>query len=129
MNACFGDTFYFLALLNVDDAAHESVRKFLEGFDRSIVTTDWVLIEVADAMASLRARSQFCDFVDGIKRDGEVRIVRADSRLFDEGFQLYRQRPDKAWPLTDCISFAVMTQLGINDALTADRHFEQAGFT
>jgi hypothetical protein len=45
-----------------------------------------------------------------------------------KGVQLYAQRPDKEWSLTDCISFVVMTQEGIFDALTGDRHFEQAGF-
>ncbi len=47
----------------------------------------------------------------------------------DEGWMLYSQRPDKDWGLTDCISFAVMTQEGITQAFTSDRHFEQAGFT
>lgn len=42
--------------------------------------------------------------------------------------QLYTQRPDKDWSLTDCISFVVMKQHGLTEALTADRHFEQAGF-
>jgi predicted nucleic acid-binding protein len=37
-------------------------------------------------------------------------------------------RPDKEWSLTDCISFVVMNERGITDALTSDHHFEQAGF-
>ncbi|MCU0535569.1 MAG: hypothetical protein MUD14_16890 [Hydrococcus sp. Prado102] len=41
---------------------------------------------------------------------------------------LYKQRPDKGWSLTDCISFVVMEQLKIKQAFTCDRHFEQAGF-
>ena len=49
--------------------------------------------------------------------------------LFARGFNLYRQRSDKAWSLTDCISFVVMADEGLNEALTGDRHFEQAGFT
>ena len=44
-------------------------------------------------------------------------------------FLLFDKRPDKQWSLTDCIAFVVMTRRGIQDALTADHHFEQAGFT
>ena len=40
----------------------------------------------------------------------------------------YEARPDKKWGLTDCISFAVMRDGNLNDALTADKHFIQAGF-
>jgi hypothetical protein len=47
----------------------------------------------------------------------------------ERGLDLYRSRPDKDWPLTDCISFVVMAQRGITEALTGDHHFRQAGFT
>ena len=41
---------------------------------------------------------------------------------------LYRDRADKTWGMTDCISFVVMRDHNLSDALTADRHFAQAGF-
>jgi len=44
------------------------------------------------------------------------------------GLELYARRPDKSWSLTDCISFVVMTDRGLTEALTGDHHFEQAGF-
>lgn len=57
-----------------------------------------------------------------------MQIVRLTPELLDRGVSLLRNRPDKEWPLTDCISFVVMQEQGLSDALTADRHFEQAGF-
>jgi predicted nucleic acid-binding protein len=51
-----------------------------------------------------------------------------DGATFVQGVELYRNRSDKDWSLTDCISFVVMTREGITEALTADRDFEQAGF-
>jgi predicted nucleic acid-binding protein len=48
--------------------------------------------------------------------------------LFHKGFSLYRSRPDQTWGLIDCVSFIVMREAGIVDSLTADKHFEQAGF-
>jgi predicted nucleic acid-binding protein len=56
-------------------------------------------------------------------------VVRGlDDDLLGRGVALYRARPDKEWSLTDCISFVVMEEQGLTDALTGDRHFEQAGF-
>ena len=63
-----------------------------------------------------------------MKRPTKVRIVRAGGDWFERGLQLYEQRPDKDWPLTDCISFAVMKEEKLTDALTGDHHFTQAGF-
>jgi len=57
-----------------------------------------------------------------------IRVVGPTQRLFDAGVVLYGHRMDKHWPLTDCISFVVMEHYGITEALTGDRHFEQAGF-
>lgn len=92
------------------------------------VTTTWVLTEVADAMAGISQRGRFVAFLKLLRGERTVAIVPASSELFDLGMQLYTQRPDKDWSLTDCISFVVMKQHGLTEALTADRHFEQAGF-
>jgi predicted nucleic acid-binding protein len=35
---------------------------------------------------------------------------------------------DKEWGIVDCFSFEVMRIRGMRFALTADHHFEQAGF-
>jgi len=58
----------------------------------------------------------------------KVKIIPATHDLFELGLQLYSQRLDKDWPLTDCVSFVVMSEAKLRDALTGDRHFEQAGF-
>ena len=55
-------------------------------------------------------------------------VVGFDPKVQQAGFELYESRLDKDWSLTDCVSFAVMTQRGLTEALTADHHFEQAGF-
>jgi predicted nucleic acid-binding protein len=60
--------------------------------------------------------------------DPNATIVAATHERFEEGIALCSYRMDKDWSLTDCISFIVMQNQGLTDALTADRHFEQAGF-
>ena len=65
-----------------------------------------------------------------IKAEGLMRnsILPATEELFERGIKLHRERPDKEWSLTDCISFVVMQDEQLIEALPADRHFEQAGF-
>ncbi|WP_036536164.1 type II toxin-antitoxin system VapC family toxin [Neosynechococcus sphagnicola] len=57
-----------------------------------------------------------------------IKIVSVDTELLMQALALYQARPDKTWGLTDCISFVVMQQQNLTDAITGDRHFVQAGF-
>lgn len=68
------------------------------------------------------------EFLGALLSDPAVEIIPPSSGLFERGLRLFRERPDKGWSLTDCISFVVMEERGIRDALTGDHHFEQAGF-
>jgi hypothetical protein len=57
-----------------------------------------------------------------------VEIMPPTAALFDQGLALFAERQDKAWSLPDCISFVVMQERGIREALSGDHHVEQAGF-
>ena len=50
-------------------------------------------------------------------------------KLYEQAIELYRQRQDKEWGITDCISFTVMEEHTLTKALTTDDHFQQAGFS
>ncbi len=128
MNLIFADTFYFLALLNRDDAAHPRARTLSDELTEPILTTAWVLTEVADAMAGPGLRQIFLHLLETLKADPNCTIVPPTEALFEQGVKLYGDRPDKDWSLTDCTSFVVMRQHDMVRALTGDRHFEQAGF-
>ena len=127
MNAVFADTFYFLALLNDRDAAHTRAMQF-DATARQLVTTAWVLTEVGDALSAPENRPAFLQLMETLQGSPDARIVGPTSELFNRGLELFRQRTDKEWSLTDCISFVAMKDEHITDALTGDRHFEQAGF-
>ena len=126
MSALFADTFFFLALLNDRDAAHAQALRF-EGV-APMVTTGWVLTEVGDALSAPENRRLFLRLLALLQESPDVRILPFSETLFARGVGLFRQRPDKEWSLTDCISFVVMADEGIVSALTGDHHFEQAGF-
>jgi len=128
MKRLFADTFYYLALLNTSDSAHQRARDFTAAFSGRMITTAWVITELADAMAGIGDREAFKAFLDAQRMDPDVHIVPFDDLLFDEAIELYASRSDKEWSLTDCTSFLVMEREDLTEALTADRHFEQAGY-
>jgi predicted nucleic acid-binding protein len=128
MNVIFADTFYFLALVNPRDAAHQKALDASERLPGPLVTTDWVLTEIADAFSHPKDRLKFLTLLDRLRGNPDMTIVPSSEELFQRGIDFYRRRPDKDWPLTDCISFVVMKDQGISEALTGDQHFQQAGF-
>ncbi len=73
-------------------------------------------------------RLQVFEIVDAIKTVPYVEIIHINNVIDTSAWELCKSRPDKAWSLVDCTSFVVMQQLGIQQALTTDQHFEQAGF-
>jgi predicted nucleic acid-binding protein len=124
----FADTFYYLALLNPDDSAHARALAATANRSGLLVTTRWVLTEVGDAMAEPAHRQRFVKLMTAIEDDPNTALVLASEDVFHAGIELFSQRLDKRWSLTDCISFVVMQERGISEALTGDHHFEQAGF-
>ena len=128
MSAVFADTYYYLALLSESDAGHQRAVKLSRTLPGRTVTTAWVLTEVADALAAPELRPLFLTLYDHLRGNPNVRIIPPTVEFFQQGVELYAHRLDKAWSLTDCISFAAMKQEQLTDALTADRHFAQAGF-
>jgi hypothetical protein len=129
MSRVFADTFYFLTLANPKDAAHSRAVAAALAIDGELVTTAWVLTEFADAMCAPVNRTEFIAILEDLRLNPQVRILPADIALFEAGIDFYRNRLDKDWPLTDCISFVVTQTEDITEALTGDKHFEQAGFT
>jgi uncharacterized protein len=129
MKTVFADTFYFLALLNPSDQAHGKAVDFTNAGSFRIVTTDWIVTELADALAkSVRGRTEFLTTLADLQADDDAVIIPCDRALLGDGIELYGRRSDKQWSLTDCISFVVMQREGLTDALTGDKHFEQAGY-
>lgn len=129
MNTVFADTFYFVARLNRRDQHHERVLAFARGFRARLLTSDCVLMEVADALAASECRQRVREFILHLRGPAGCEIVPMSPDLLDRGLGLYHQHADKQWTLTDCVSFVIMRERELTGALTGDKHFEQAGFT
>ena len=128
MNRLFADTSYYLALLNPRDAWHQRACELSRLLDADVVITDYVLLELGNAFSSVSLRQRLRPMIELLRADSAIECVPANEELFERGLTLFGQRPDKEWSLTDCISFVVMQDYGLTDALTTDHHFEQAGF-
>jgi predicted nucleic acid-binding protein len=79
-------------------------------------------------LSSTKNRVACGEFLDDLRRSSRIIIEPGSRQLFDQAWTLHRARPDKEWSQTDCVSFVVMQNHGISDALTGEHHFEQAGF-
>jgi len=131
MSPLFADTFYWIALTDFSDAAHEQALKLTTERARSaIVTTDEVLAEYLTFFSTAPGpmRREVAESVQAILANRVFRVIPQSRASFLSGIELYSQRPDKRYSLTDCISMQSMRREGISEVLTNDRHFEQEGF-
>lgn len=124
----FVDTSYFLALLNSRDEFHQYASILADQVDAKLITTEAVLTEIGNALAKSQWRELAVDTLNDLRDDEDVEILSISSELFSKALNFYSSRMDKDWGLTDCISFVVMEDHNLTDALTTDHHFEQAGF-
>jgi predicted nucleic acid-binding protein len=128
MNAVFVDSSFYVAAINRRDQWHARAMAASAALGGRLVTSEFVLVEVANFCARGGWRAVFLRLVTNLRQAREVEIVPATATAFQRGLDLFAARGDKQWSLTDCISFVIMRERGIMEALTADEHFEQAGF-
>lgn len=128
MSCLFADTSFYIATLTPEDQFHEHAMYWSDQHDGGVITTEYVLVEAANWLASFRMRSAFEKLLASLQEDPQTLIVPGSHDLFRDGCDLFHARPDKTWSLTDCISFVVMRRENLKEALTTDHHFEQAGF-
>ena len=126
----FLDSNFAIALINAKDQHHAgavSLARQLVGKAR-LLTSEAVVFEIANALAKPRYRKNTIGFLRDLLTGEDTEVVRVSPALFTAAFHLYSEREDKAWSLTDCLSFLLMHEHGLANALTNDEHFAQAGF-
>ncbi len=128
MRRVFADTSYYGALLNPMDALHGRALSWSQEHADPVVLTDFIVLELGNALCRAGSRGRLVEFIRFLRTDPGTTVIPLSKELLDAGWELYSARLDKDWSLTDCISFELMRKHGLTEALTADRHFEQAGF-
>mgnify|MGYP001613715525 CR=1 FL=1 len=125
----FLDTSYILALILKDDTFYnqaKTISELLETDTINIITTELVLIEIADSLAKIKVRHKCIPIITKLRET--ITVIKINDEALSKTWDLFEKRIDKEWGLTDCYSFTVMKKFDIKQALTTDKHFEQAGF-
>jgi predicted nucleic acid-binding protein len=125
----FLDSAFAIALAVETDAFHEKAVQIADDLDGSVlVTTRAILLEIGNALSKRSFRKAGARLLASLEMDESVVITPLSDELYEKALNLFVKRPDKEWGMTDCISFVVMQERGISEALTTDAHFQQAGF-
>ncbi len=128
MNKIFIDTLFVVALVNHRDQHHHCASELADQYQaHALLTTSGVLLEIGNALAR-NFKKQSIEIIEEFHSSKEVEIIHITPRLMNQAFELYRKYQDKEWGLVDCVSFVVMQHNNIDNALTFDQHFVQAGF-
>jgi len=125
----FLDTAFVQALLNKNDQYHGIAKSRLNELRtaKEVWITEAILIEIGNAL-SVAHRAAAVRFINQCYATPNIHVVPVDTKLLNRALDLYDERADKEWGLTDCISFIVMSDQNLTEAMTPDRHFIQAGF-
>lgn len=128
MKVVFADTFYWIAFINPGDEWHLRVRTVAATLNKTqIITIDEIFVEVL-AFSSTRGilmRNRAVELVKSAMTNRRIQVIQQTRESFLAGVELYENRPDKEYSLTDCISMNTMRQLEITEILTHDKHFTQ----
>jgi predicted nucleic acid-binding protein len=129
MTPIFADTAFYVAIVNPRDQLFGKAQALAGMITGPIITTDFKLVETASFLCrGSKSRNAFTQLFQALHHSPGIEVVPASRDLLDRAYALFVNRPDKDWSLTDCTSFVVMQDRNLTDALTSDRHFEQAGF-
>jgi predicted nucleic acid-binding protein len=131
MTMVFADAFYWIALVQPNNSWKERAKRAKDSLGNvRLLTTDEVLNEFLAglSMSGEHIRRQAVKMVRAILSNPNVTVLAQTRESFLRGLNLYEQRSDKAYSLTDCISMNAMREKSITKVLTNDHHFAQDGF-
>lgn len=133
MNKYFVDTGFWKALVDSHDEFHSKARDFWEMAevgDSHFVTSQMVFAETVTLLRMRQGPGSKTARIwgDTILVSPRTTIVEIDQKIFEKSWAMFKKFDDKQFSFVDCSSFQIMKDLKLREALTFDRHFEQAGF-
>jgi hypothetical protein len=129
--ATFVDTAYLVALLDPRDSLHGQaieISEHLAARGASLVTSDAVLLELANYFSRSPLRGSVVDWIEAMRSGDAWEVAPIDRAVLVRAEARYRAHADKTWSLTDCLSMEMMSARKLRDVVTTDVGFAQAGF-
>ncbi len=127
----FLDASYIIALELADDQNHKKAIQHWQNLDKKqlkLTTTSYIFDEFVTFLNSRNLHNKAVEIGTRLINSSVVQFIHVNEQIFLEGWNLFQKYNDKSYSLTDCISFNIMSQFKIDNALTCDQHFSQAGF-
>lgn len=128
MKRVFVDTGGWYAYVRADDPDHKAVAEALQRWEGRLVSSNFVFDETVTLVQARLGHRHALAVGKTLRDAGNVDLIRATSQDEDDAWRFFARHGDKGYSFTDCVSFALMRRIGIEDSVTTDRHFVQAGF-
>ena len=126
----FVDTSCWIGYFMPRDQHHEAAVELLErlGLEgRPLVTTDLVIAETVTFLRMKGSARAAARAWDALERGEVVRILDTDRARRSKAREIFGKFEGKRLSVADCVSFALMDELGISEAATFDDDFRATG--
>ena len=130
-NEVFFDTSGFFTLMDERNSLHEKAVKWLRSRRGQVrpVTTEWVVGETCTLLVARKRPHLVAKFLDYLDRSAALLLTNPDDTLLCSAKAMIRRQAEQGYSFVDCLSFCLMSERRIAEALTTDAHFRKAGFT
>jgi predicted nucleic acid-binding protein len=127
----FLDTSGFFVLIDERDPLHMKASDWMRSRRGQIrpVTTEWVIGETCTLLIARKRPHLVPRFLDYIERSSALLLINPDDTLLRSAKAIIRRQAGQGFSFVDCVSFCVMTERKLLEALTTDAHFLKAGFS
>ena len=124
------DTSGFFALMDASDATHHRAAALLTERAGKMrpVSTEWIVGETCTLLVARQRPHLVARFLDYLDRSAALLVVNPDAALLATAKSLIRRQAERGYSFVDCLSFCLMRERRIREALTTDDHFRKAGF-
>jgi len=125
------DTSGFFALMDLRDPAHTKALRWVSAQQARVrpVTTEWIIGETCTLLVVRSRPHLMVRFLDYLEQSAALLVINPDEMLLSAAKEFIRRQAEQRYSFVDCLSFCLMKEREIQDALTADEHFRKAGFS